>query len=149
MTDPELRAAPGWRPGPCGTPPGILALMLATFLAITTELLPVGLLPLIGDELDVSESTAGLLVTVYALMVAALAVPLTLATVRLPRKGLLLGTLLAYTASNALVALAPTFAVVATGRAVGGIAHALFFSVSIGYGARLVRPLFTGGPSRS
>ncbi|KRC31753.1 transporter [Oerskovia sp. Root22] len=123
---------------------GILALMLATFLAVTTELLPVGLLPLMSDELDVTESTAGLLVTVYAFMVAALAVPLTLATVRLPRKGLLLGTLVAYTVSNALVAVAPTFAVVAAGRAVGGIAHALFFSVSIGYGARLVQPLFTG-----
>ncbi|KRD35317.1 transporter [Oerskovia sp. Root918] len=123
---------------------GILALMLATFLAVTTELLPVGLLPLMSDELDVTESTTGLLVTVYAFMVAALAVPLTLATVRLPRKGLLLGTLVAYTVSNALVAVAPTFAVVAAGRAVGGIAHALFFSVSIGYGARLVQPLFTG-----
>ncbi|WP_248948552.1 MFS transporter [Oerskovia enterophila] len=145
MTDPAANASPGWRPGTVrDAAGGILALMLATFLAVTTELLPVGLLPLMSDELDVTESTAGLLVTVYAFMVAALAVPLTLATVRLPRKGLLLGTLVAYTVSNALVAVAPTFAVVAAGRAVGGIAHALFFSVSIGYGARLVQPLFTG-----
>ncbi|WP_235534576.1 MFS transporter [Oerskovia sp. Root22] len=145
MTDPAPNASPGWRPGTVrDAAGGILALMLATFLAVTTELLPVGLLPLMSDELDVTESTAGLLVTVYAFMVAALAVPLTLATVRLPRKGLLLGTLVAYTVSNALVAVAPTFAVVAAGRAVGGIAHALFFSVSIGYGARLVQPLFTG-----
>lgn len=145
VTDPAPNVSPGWRPGTVrDAAGGILALMLATFLAVTTELLPVGLLPLMSDELDVTESTAGLLVTVYAFMVAALAVPLTLATVRLPRKGLLLGTLVAYTVSNALVAVAPTFAVVAAGRAVGGIAHALFFSVSIGYGARLVQPLFTG-----
>ena len=145
VTDPAANASPGWRPGTVrDAAGGILALMLATFLAVTTELLPVGLLPLMSDELDVTESTAGLLVTVYAFMVAALAVPLTLATVRLPRKGLLLGTLVAYTVSNALVAVAPTFAVVAAGRAVGGIAHALYFSVSIGYGARLVQPLFTG-----
>ncbi|MFD6090969.1 MFS transporter [Oerskovia sp. NPDC060338] len=145
MTDAAPTTGPGWRPGTVrDAAGGILALMLATFLAVTTELLPVGLLPLMSDELDVTESTAGLLVTVYAFMVAALAVPLTLATVRLPRKGLLLGTLVAYTVSNALVAVAPSFAVVAAGRAVGGIAHALFFSVSIGYGARLVQPLFTG-----
>ncbi len=145
VTDAAPTTGPGWRPGTVrDAAGGILALMLATFLAVTTELLPVGLLPLMSDELDVTESTAGLLVTVYAFMVAALAVPLTLATVRLPRKGLLLGTLVAYTVSNALVAVAPSFAVVATGRAVGGIAHALFFSVSIGYGARLVQPLFTG-----
>ncbi|WP_233549871.1 MFS transporter [Cellulomonas rhizosphaerae] len=123
---------------------GIVALALATFAAITTELLPVGLLPQISDDLDVSRSVAGLLVTVYAVMVAALAVPLTLATRRLPRKPLLLGTLVAYTASNTLVALAPAFGVVAAARALGGVAHAVFFSVAIGYASRLVGPRFTG-----
>ena len=123
---------------------GIAALALATFAAITTELLPVGVLPQISDDLEVSRSVAGLLVTVYALMVAALAIPLTLATRRLPRKPLLLGTLAAYTLSNVLVALAPAFAVVAAARALGGIAHAVFFSVAIGYGSRLVAPLYMG-----
>ncbi|MDM7831733.1 MFS transporter [Cellulomonas edaphi] len=127
-----------------GAAGGITALALATFAAITTELVPVGLLPQISDDLEVTRSVAGLLVTVYALMVAALAVPLVLVTRRLPRKGLLLGTLAAYTLSNALVAGASTFAVVAAARAVGGIAHAVFFSVAIGYAARLVQPLFVG-----
>ncbi|MET0788478.1 MAG: MFS transporter, partial [Cellulomonas sp.] len=104
----------------------------------------VGLLPQISTDLDVTESIAGLLVTVYAFMVATLAIPLTLGTRRLPRKGLLLVTLAAYTLSNALVGIAPTFGVVAAGRAVGGIAHALFFSLSIGYASRLVAPQVTG-----
>jgi predicted MFS family arabinose efflux permease len=123
---------------------GLVALTIATFAAITTEMLPVGLLPQIGDALDVSEGTTGLLVTVYAFMVAALAIPLTLATRRFPRKALLLATLAAYTVSNAAVALSPGFALVAAGRALGGLSHAVFFSVSIGYAARLVRPQFTG-----
>lgn len=123
---------------------GIVALTLATFAAITTEMLPVGLLPQIGDAFDVSDGAVGLLVTVYAFMVAALALPLTLGTRRLPRKGLLLTTLAAYTVSNGVVAVAPAFAVVAGARALGGIAHALFFSLSIGYAARLVRPHLTG-----
>jgi predicted MFS family arabinose efflux permease len=123
---------------------GIVALGLATFVAITTELVPVGLLPLISADLDVTESVAGLLVTAYAVMVAALAVPLTLGTARLPRKGLLLATLALYTVSNVLVAVAPTFAVVAAARALGGASHAVFFSVSIGYASRLVLPHLTG-----
>ncbi|WP_421735528.1 MFS transporter [Cellulomonas sp.] len=123
---------------------GLGALTLATFVAITTELVPVGLLPQISSDLDVTESVAGLLVTVYAVMVAALAIPLTLGTRRLPRKGLLLATLVAYTVSNALVGIAPSFPLVAAGRAVGGIAHALFFSLSIGYASRLVLPHVTG-----
>ncbi|MFE7504219.1 MFS transporter [Promicromonospora sp. NPDC057488] len=143
---PSSRAdAAGWQPGDVREAAGgLFALALATFVAVTTELVPVGLLPLISDDLAVSESVAGLLVTAYAFMVAALALPLTSATRRLPRKTLLLGTLAVYTASNVIVALAPTFAVVAAARSLGGAAHAVFFSVSIGYASRLVRPHLAG-----
>ncbi|WP_456843783.1 MFS transporter [Cellulomonas sp. P5_C6] len=134
-----------WQPGSLrAATGGLVALTLATFVAITTELVPVGLLPQMSADLGVTESIAGLLVTVYAFMVAVLAIPLTLGTRRLPRKGLLLVTLAAYTASNVLVGVAPTFGVVAAGRALGGIAHALFFSLSIGYASRLVSPQVTG-----
>ena len=118
--------------------PGLLSLALASFLAVTTEVLPVGLLPDIGATFALSDSITGLLVSLYAVMVAALAVPLTVATSRFARKPLLLTTLLGYALSNALVAVAPVFAVVVIGRTVGGITHALFFSLMIGYAPRLV-----------
>jgi predicted MFS family arabinose efflux permease len=117
---------------------GLAALMLSTFVAITTELLPVGLLPQMSREFDVPESTMGLVVTVYALAVTVLALPLTTLTARLPRKRLLLATLVGYAVSNLLVALAPTFIVVCIGRGIGGIAHALFFSVVSAYATKLV-----------
>lgn len=140
-----MPVAQAYRPGTVREATGgIVALTVATFLAVTTEMLPVGLLPAIGREIGVSDSITGLLVTVYAFMVAVLAVPLTAATARFPRKGLLESTLIAYTLSNVVVAVAPNFAVLAAGRAFGGIAHALFFSVSIGYASRLVRPEHTG-----
>jgi predicted MFS family arabinose efflux permease len=139
------RTRPTWQPGDVREAAGgLFALALATFVAITTELVPVGLLPLISDDLTVSESVAGLLVTAYAFMVAALAVPLTSATRRLPRKAVLLGALAIYTLSNVIVAFAPTFGLVATARALGGASHAVFFSVSIGYASRLVRPHLAG-----
>ena len=124
--------------------PGLLSLALASCLAVTTELLPVGLLPDIGATFGVSESVTGLLVSLYAVMVAALAVPLTLATSRFGRKPLLLATLLCYAVSNALVAAAPVFAVVAVGRTLGGVTHALFFSLVIGYAPRLVSRAHVG-----
>jgi predicted MFS family arabinose efflux permease len=117
---------------------GLLALAVASCLAVTTEMLPVGLLPAIGATFDVGTSATGLLVSLYAVIVATLAVPLTIATTRLPRKPLLLTTLLLYVVSNALVAVAPSFAMVAAGRAIGGLTHALFFSLCIGYVPRLV-----------
>ncbi|MCA5893211.1 MFS transporter [Isoptericola sp. NEAU-Y5] len=123
---------------------GIVVLGVANFVAITTEVLPVGLLPQVARGVGVTESTAGLLVTVYAFVVAACAVPLTIATRTLPRKPLLLATLVTYVLSNLAVALAPSFALVAAARVLGGLGHAIFFSVSIAYAARLVSPLYTG-----
>ena len=123
---------------------GLGALVLATFVAITTEIVPVGLLPQLSRAFSVSEAVTGLLVTVYAGLVAVLAIPLTRLTGRLPRKPLLLGTIVLYSIGNTMIALAPSFAVVCVGRAVGGVAHALFFSVLSAYAAALVPPRVQG-----
>jgi predicted MFS family arabinose efflux permease len=123
---------------------GLLVLAVAVFAAVTTELVPVGLLPQISSAFGVSNGSAGLLVSTYALMVAVLSVPLALATRRMPRKPVLLATIGGYVVSNVVAALAPTFGVLAAGRVLGGITHALFFSVCIGYSARLVPPSQTG-----
>ena len=123
---------------------GLIILALSVFAAVTTETAPVGLLPAIGHAFGVTESAAGLLVTLYAVLVAVLAVPLTLATRRVPGKRLLLVALSSYAASNVISAAAPDFAVLAAGRALGGVTHALFFSVFIGYSTRLVPPAQTG-----
>ena len=124
--------------------PGLLSLALASFLAVTTEVSLVGLLPAVGATFAVSDSVTGLLVSLYAVMVATLAVPLTLATARFGRKPLLLATLAGYAVSNALVAAAPAFNVVAVGRTIGGVTHALFFSLMIGYAPRLVSRAHVG-----
>lgn len=124
--------------------PGLLSLAMASCVAVTTEMLPVGLLPEIGATFAIADSVTGLLVSLYAVMVAALAVPLTIATSRFSRKPLLLATLACYALSNALVAAAPSFAVVAAGRTLGGVTHALFFSLVIGYSPRLVSGAHVG-----
>ncbi|KQO64867.1 hypothetical protein ASF23_01405 [Curtobacterium sp. Leaf261] len=123
---------------------GIAVLGLATFFAITTELMPVGLLGPMSTDLGVSESTMGIVVTVYAAAVAILALPLTSATARMPRKTILVATLVGYTVSNLIIAFAPNFAVVCAGRVVGGVAHALFFSVASAYATRIVPPRLAG-----
>jgi predicted MFS family arabinose efflux permease len=131
-------------PGLGGARAGLIILSLSVFAAVTTEMAPVGLLPAIGHGFGVAESTAGLLVSLYAVLVAVLAVPLTLATRRIPGKRLLLLAMGSYVVSNVISALAPSLAVLAVGRAVGGVTHALFFSVFIGYVTRLVPPAQTG-----
>src|SRR3954451_21157135 len=55
----------------------LAALVFAGFAFLTVEIAPVGLLPAISADLDVSRSAVGLLVTWYALAVAVAAIPLT------------------------------------------------------------------------
>lgn len=118
----------------------LVALAVSVFIAITTELMPVGLLPDIAKSFDRGVTSAGIIVTVYASMVAIFSVPLTLATARFARKTVLLATLVTFMCSSVVVALAPAFWLVAVGRALGGAAHALFFAVALGYPSRLLRP---------
>ncbi|WP_217496691.1 MFS transporter [Acidipropionibacterium acidipropionici] len=95
--------------------PGLVVLALATFSALTTEMVPVGLLPTLSRAFGVATSVAGLLVSLYAGLVAVLSVPLTWATRRLPRKPLLMACLGSYALSNAICAAAPSFAAVGPG----------------------------------
>ncbi len=133
---------------------GLLLVAAGTFLSVTTEMVPMGLLSSISRDLGVSEPTVGLLVTGYALMVALFAAPLGRLTARFPRRGLLVGTLLAYSASNVIMAMSDAYPLAAAARLLGGLAHGAFWAMCAGYVARMVSPdrvgravtlVFTGG----
>jgi predicted MFS family arabinose efflux permease len=119
---------------------GLGVLTAATFIGVTTELLPIGLLPAISADLSTSEAATGMAVTGYALVVALSATPLTAATAHWPRRRLLLAVLTVLAASNAVAAAAPTFAVLLMARVLGGLCHGVFWSMVAGYAARLVAP---------
>lgn len=108
----------------------LVALSLAAFAFITTELLPVGLLTHIAPDLDRSRSQVGLLVSGYAIVVVLASVPLARLTQRIPRRQLLGVTMLLFAAANALAALASTYAVLAGSRVVTALAQALFWSIA-------------------
>lgn len=71
----------------------VAALMLAAFTFNTTENLPVGLLSLMADDLGVSLTAVGALVTGYGLTVAAVSLPVAHVTRSVPRRYLLAGLL--------------------------------------------------------
>ncbi|GAB3959736.1 hypothetical protein GCM10027614_79890 [Micromonospora vulcania] len=108
----------------------LVALSLAAFAFITTELLPVGLLTHIAPDLDRSRSQVGLLVSGYAVVVVLASVPLARLTQRIPRRQLLGVTMLLFAAANAAAALAPTYAVLAGSRLLTALAQALFWSIA-------------------
>lgn len=117
---------------------GLLILSTLIFVSVTSEFLPTGLLPDIAGELKVTESQVGLLVTLFAGTVVVTAAPLTTLTRRYSRKSLVIVVLLVFVLGNALAAIAPTYAVLAIARVIGGLAHGLFWAVVGAYAGYLV-----------
>ncbi|WP_144762969.1 MFS transporter [Curtobacterium sp. 9128] len=110
-------------------PAGLIALALGGFGIGLTEFVITGLLPEVAADFGVSETTAGWLVTGYALAVIVGALGLTAATTRLPRKAVLIGLLVLFVIGNTLSALAPTYGVMMTGRVVAALCHGAFFGI--------------------
>lgn len=134
------------RSGPW-TPRIILALAVlaaAAFVYVTAEIMPVGALPVIADDLGVSEASVGRLLAGYALVAAVATVPLVRWTAAWPRRTTLLFTLLSLVVSQLISALAPTFTVLALGRGLCALTHGLMWAVIAPIGVRLVPPAYAG-----
>ena len=116
----------------------LLVLAAAVFTSVTTELMPTAVLPAMSRDLGVSEGRLGLLVTAYALMVAAFAAPLALATARMPRRRLLAATLLGYAVCNVVTAVSAAYPLTVGARLLGGLCHGVFWGMLAGYAGRMV-----------
>lgn len=116
----------------------LAVLAAAAFIYVTAEMLPVGALPAIAADLQVSEGLVATLMASYALVAALTTVALVRLTARWPRRRTLVATLVCLTVSQVISALAPNFAVLAGGRVLCALAHGLMWSVIAPIGARLV-----------
>ena len=110
----------------------------AIFVSVTSEFLPVGLLPDMAGELDVDESRIGLLVTIFAGTVVLSTTPLAALTRNYSRKYLVVFVLLVVAAGNIIAATAPSYEILVGARVIGGLAHGLFWAVVGAYAAHLV-----------
>ncbi|MPS47993.1 MFS transporter [Methylobacillus sp.] len=131
----------------------MIALAAGAFCIGMTEFLPMGLLPDIAHDLDVSIPATGNLVTVYALGVV-IGGPLMVAlTINRPRKATLLGLMAIFTLGNMLCALAPNYITLAAARIFTALSHGSFFGIAAvvalylappGQGNRALALMFTG-----
>lgn len=121
-------------------PIALWALAVGAFGIGTTEFVIMGLLPQVGADLGVSLSSAGLLVTGYALGVTLGAPPVAILTTHLPRKTLLLGLMVIFTLGNLACAVAPGYGTLMAARVLTSLAHGAFFGVGSVVAANLVKP---------
>lgn len=116
----------------------LLALALAGFVTILTEALPAGLLPQIGAGLEVSESLAGQLVTLYAIGSLVAAIPLMAATQGVRRRPLLLAAIVGFAIANTITTLSTSYILTMMARFLAGVAAGLLWALLAGYAARMV-----------
>ncbi|AKQ74103.1 MULTISPECIES: MFS transporter [Bacillus] len=116
----------------------LLALAASAFAIGTTEFISVGLLPLIAEDMNISVTTAGLTVSLYALGVTVGAPVLTSVTSSMPRKALLLVIMLIFMIGNGLAACAGSIGVLLTARVISAFSHGVFMSIGSTIAASLV-----------
>ncbi|MFC7505804.1 MFS transporter [Nocardioides sp. CPCC 206347] len=121
-------------------PVALFALAMGGFGIGLTEFVIMGLLPEVSSDFAVSETTAGYLISGYALSVAIGAVGLTLALTRVPRKQALLGLMVLFILGNLVSAVAPDYTTMMIGRIVAALCHGAFFGIGSVVAAQLVAP---------
>ena len=127
----------------------LAVLAAAAFTYVTAEILPVGALPAISRDLDVSVVLVGTLLAWYALVAALTTIPLVRWTAHWPRRRALVMSLVCLTTSQVISALAPNFAVLAAGRVLCAITHGLLWSVIAPIATRLVPTSHAGRATTS
>lgn len=136
MSEPDQTAA-GRRTSNCRAWLTIACLGLSAFAFVTASLMPVGVLPDIAAAFGQSEARTGLLVAVYAWVVALLTLPLTMLTSRADRRPLLMAVLSLFILGQALAAGAPTYGWLMLSRIVTATAHAILWGLATPTAVRL------------
>lgn len=114
--------------------------MLGTFTVGMAEYVVTGLLTQISDDMHVSISSAGLLVSVYAISVAVIGPFMRIFTMKVHAHRLLPVLVAIFIVSNLVGMLAPNFNVLLLSRLMSAAMHAPFFGVCMSVAAAVAPP---------
>ena len=102
----------------------VLLLSLGSFALGTDSFVISGVLPKLGDDLDVSLGMAGLLITVFSAVYAVGAPVLAVATGRASRRKVLIGSLTVFILANVVAAVAVDYPMMMAARVIAAISAA-------------------------
>ncbi|MFI6449737.1 MFS transporter [Kitasatospora sp. NPDC050543] len=140
---------PTSRPSPSASVPlrswfALAAVAVGTFAMVTAEQLPMGLLSPISGAFDITEGTAGLMVTVPGLVASATAPLLPVLVRRADRRIVLISLMALMAAANLVSVLATDFAVLLASRLLIGISIGGFWALAAGIAVRMVPAAYVG-----
>lgn len=115
----------------------VIALSFAAFIFNTTEFLPIGLLSDIAKDFGMEEGRTGLIITVYAWVVAIMSLPLTVFTAKIERRLLLVILFILFIGSHLLAWCAWSFGSLMAARIGIACSHAVFWAITTPLAARI------------
>ncbi|MFJ9739102.1 MFS transporter [Streptomyces sp. NPDC101166] len=115
--------------GKAKLPPVVWLLGAVAFIMGTSEFIVSGLLPQISGALDVSVSSAGALITAFAVGMMIGAPVMSVATRRLPRRSALVAALLVFAAGHVVGALSSNLGLALAGRFAAALGNGTFWAV--------------------
>ena len=120
--------------------PVLIALATGGFAIGTTEFATMSLLPFIQRGFDLDPSTAGHIISAYALGVVFGAPVITVLAARVARKPLLIVLMAVFALGNTLSALAPSYGWLMVFRFLSGVPHGAYFGLASLVAASVVDP---------
>ncbi|GLC89166.1 MFS transporter [Lysinibacillus piscis] len=120
----------------------VYILAITAFAVGLVELIVGGILPNIAEDLHVSLSSAGQLITVFAFVYAISAPILLSATAKIERKQLFLIALAIFALSNFMMFMSTTFVIVMIARIISAMSTALVIVLSLTITAKIVTPQY-------